>query len=191
MKTPQENKIESKSRTKSNYALGLSFLVLISLCAGTWTFSFTDKIEPLPKHSADSTSDSLDSKPEPKPDSLEGDRIAGDTIISKSGLKYIVLEKGDGPVAKRGQVVEVHYTGKVLATGEEFYNSYKRNKPVKFPLGRGYVIEGFDEGVAGMAVGEKRALVIPPALGSWKEGRGEKIPPESELIFEVQLIAIR
>ena len=110
---------------------------------------------------------------------------------SKSGLRYIVLEKGDGPIAKRGQVVEVHYTGKVLATGEEFYNSYKRNRPVKFPLGRGYVIEGFDEGVTGMAVGEKRALIIPPALGSWKEGRGEKIPAESELIFEVRLIAIR
>ena len=211
MNTPQEKKIEFGNQTKSSYALGLSFIVLVSLFAGVWSLSFAEKNDPRSINSSDSTIDSLDSAPDStaestsdsiadstadsKPatatDSLEGNRVVGDTVISKSGLRYIVLEKGDGPIAKRGQVVEVHYTGKVLATNEEFYNSYKRNKPVKFPLGRGFVIEGLDEGVIGMAVGEKRALIIPTALGSWKEGRGDKIPAESELVFEVLLIAIR
>jgi hypothetical protein len=102
-----------------------------------------------------------------------------------SGLKVAVLKPGRGPAAEH-QVVTVHYTG-WLENGEKFDSSVDRQDPVQFELGHGGVIKGWEEGVKGMKVGEKRRLVIPPDLGYGPAARG-KIPPNSTLIFDVELL---
>ncbi len=111
-------------------------------------------------------------------------------ITTKSGLKYVELKEGTGDEAKAGQKVEVHYTG-WLKDGTKFDSSKDRNKPFEFPLGAGRVIKGWDEGVAGMKVGGKRKLIIPPELGYGKRGAGNVIPPDAELTFEVELLGIK
>ncbi len=111
-------------------------------------------------------------------------------ITTKSGLKYVELKEGTGDEAKAGQIVEVHYTG-WLKDGTKFDSSKDRNEPFKFPLGAGRVIKGWDEGVAGMKVGGKRKLIIPPELGYGKRGAGNTIPPDAELTFEVELLGIK
>jgi FKBP-type peptidyl-prolyl cis-trans isomerase len=113
-------------------------------------------------------------------------------VTTKSGLKYTILKPGTGDkVAKNGDNVSVHYTG-WLPNGKKFDSSVDRNQPFEFPVGEGRVIKGWDEGVAGMKVGEKRKLVIPPDLGYGERGAGGgDIPPNSTLIFEVELLGIK
>jgi len=84
----------------------------------------------------------------------------------------------------------VHYVGK-LANGKEFDSSLKRNQPFDFKLGQGQVIKGWDLGVHGMAIGEKRRLIIPSDLGYGANGAGADIPPHSTLIFDVEVVAIK
>ena len=110
-------------------------------------------------------------------------------ITTKSGLKYVELKEGTGDEAKAGQTVEVHYTG-WLKDGKKFDSSKDRGKPFEFSLGAGQVIKGWDEGVAGMKVGGKRKLIIPPDLAYGKRGRG-LIPADAELTFEVELLGIK
>jgi FKBP-type peptidyl-prolyl cis-trans isomerase FkpA len=109
--------------------------------------------------------------------------------ITDSGLKYEDLVEGDGEQAAAGQRVSVHYTGWLL-DGEKFDSSLDRNQPFDFSLGKGMVIQGWDEGVAGMKVGGKRRLTIPPQLGYGQRGAGGVIPPNATLVFEVELLAI-
>ena len=116
--------------------------------------------------------------------------MAEEFVTNPSGLKYLDLQTGAGAVARPGQQAEVHYTG-WLATGEKFDSSVDRREPFEFRLGAGEVIKGWDEGVAGMKVGGKRKLVIPPALGYGARGAGGVIPPNAELIFEVELLGLR
>lgn len=97
---------------------------------------------------------------------------------------------GEGAQAQAGQKVSVHYTG-WLENGTKFDSSKDRNEPFEFPLGRGYVIPGWDQGVAGMKVGGSRKLTIPPHLGYGASGAGGVIPPNATLIFEVELLAVR
>lgn len=97
---------------------------------------------------------------------------------------------GEGTQAQAGQKVSVHYTG-WLENGTKFDSSKDRNEPFEFPLGRGYVIPGWDQGVAGMKVGGSRKLTIPPHLGYGASGAGGVIPPNATLIFEVELLAVR
>ncbi len=111
-------------------------------------------------------------------------------VTTKSGLKYEDLKEGTGAEAKKGDTVEVHYTG-WLTDGKKFDSSVDRGKPFEFPLGAGRVIKGWDEGVAGMKVGGKRKLMIPPELGYGSRGAGGVIPPNAELIFEVELLKIK
>ncbi len=108
--------------------------------------------------------------------------------VSDSGLRITDLVLGNGPEATAGQKVSVHYVG-TLADGTEFDSSYGRG-PFTFPLGAGRVIKGWDEGVAGMKVGGKRKLVIPPELGYGSKGAGKVIPPNAILNFEVELLEI-
>lgn len=110
--------------------------------------------------------------------------------MTDSGLKYEELVEGDGAVAAAGQQVSVHYTG-WLTDGKKFDSSVDRNQPFDFALGRGQVIRGWDEGVAGMKVGGKRKLTIPPQLGYGARGAGGVIPPNATLVFEVELLDIR
>lgn len=109
------------------------------------------------------------------------------TVTTPSGLQYQVLQAGNGTEAKAGQTVKVHYTG-WLTDGTKFDSSLDRNQPFSFKLGAQQVIAGWDEGVAGMKVGEKRRLTIPSKLGYGKRGAGRVIPPDATLIFEVELL---
>ena len=110
--------------------------------------------------------------------------------MTDSGLKYEELVEGDGPAAGVGQQVSVHYTG-WLTDGSKFDSSLDRDQPFEFKLGRGMVIRGWDEGVAGMKVGGRRKLTIPPQLGYGAQGAGGVIPPNATLVFEVELLGIR
>jgi peptidylprolyl isomerase len=106
-----------------------------------------------------------------------------------AGFRYRDDQVGTGAEAKKGQTVRVHYTG-TLTDGKKFDSSRDRGDPFEFPLGAGYVIRGWDEGVAGMKVGGRRTLEIPPALGYGARGIGP-IPPNSTLLFDVELLGVR
>jgi FKBP-type peptidyl-prolyl cis-trans isomerase len=110
--------------------------------------------------------------------------------MTNSGLKYEDLKEGTGPEAKKGDTVEVHYTG-WLKDGKKFDSSKDRGQPFSFQLGAGRVIKGWDEGVQGMKVGGLRKLIIPPELGYGARGAGGVIPPNAELTFEVELLKIK
>jgi FKBP-type peptidyl-prolyl cis-trans isomerase len=114
----------------------------------------------------------------------------GKTEKKPSGLEVTYVAAGSGG-AKDGDTVYVIYTGK-LQDGTEFDSSAKHGgDPIEFILGKGMVIKGWDEGVAGMVVGEKRKLVIPPALGYGDRGAGGVIPPNATLTFDVELAGLR
>jgi len=106
-----------------------------------------------------------------------------------SGLQYEDLQVGDGVEATKGQWVEVHYVG-TLTDGKKFDSSRDRGRPFRFTLGVGKVIKGWDEGVAGMKVGGKRNLIIPPNLGYGASGAAGVIPPNATLHFEVELLGV-
>ncbi len=110
-------------------------------------------------------------------------------MMTDSGLKYEEMQVGEGNVAEPGCRVSVHYTG-WLTDGSKFDSSVDRNQPFDFGLGAGQVIRGWDEGVAGMKVGGKRKLTIPPELGYGAAGAGGVIPGNAVLIFEVELLEI-
>jgi FKBP-type peptidyl-prolyl cis-trans isomerase len=115
--------------------------------------------------------------------------VAGDTISTDSGLRYIVIQSGDGPQAEPGQVVSVHYTG-WFTDGRKFDSSFDRNEPFSFPLGAGQVIAGWDEALAMMKVGDKWRLVLPPQLAYGERGHPAGIPPNSTLLFDVELVGV-
>jgi FKBP-type peptidyl-prolyl cis-trans isomerase FkpA len=112
------------------------------------------------------------------------------TTTTASGLVIEEVNLGEGDEARAGQMVSVHYTG-WLTNGTKFDSSVDRNESFDFPLGRGNVIRGWDEGVAGMKVGGKRKLTIPPDLGYGARGAGGVIPPNATLVFDVELLAVR
>ncbi len=111
-------------------------------------------------------------------------------VTTPTGLVYVDEVVGTGNSPSPGQTVSVHYTG-WLTNGQKFDSSLDRGQPFQFTLGQGQVIRGWDEGVAGMKVGGKRKLIIPPDLGYGSRGAGGVIPPNAKLIFEVQLLGIQ
>jgi peptidylprolyl isomerase len=119
---------------------------------------------------------------------LGGDLVAPKEITTASGLRITDLVVGSGEEAVSGKSVSVNYRG-TLTNGREFDSSYGRG-PFSFPLGGGRVIKGWDEGVAGMKVGGKRKLVIPPDLAYGERGAGGVIPANATLIFEVELLQV-
>jgi peptidylprolyl isomerase len=111
--------------------------------------------------------------------------------VTESGLKYFITKKNpDGVQPESGQTVSVHYVGR-LSDGKMFDSSYKRNKPLEFPVGVGRVIPGWDEGISLLKTGEKATLVIIPELGYGARGAGNVIPPNATLVFDVELVDVK
>ena len=148
--------------TKSNFILAFSALA---------TFAIAPVISPVAAEDAD-----------PK----DGSKIQR----LESGLVMEDIKVGDGKEAKKGTKIVVHYTG-WLADGIKFDSSVDRGAPFEFALGAGMVIKGWEEGFAGMKVGGKRRLLIPAELAYGEKGAGEVIPPNSSLIFEVELLEVK
>ncbi len=168
------------------------------------------KVDANPAGSADKTGTTdktakakIDAKPETKVDTKKP-QAGPKTVESKSNPvisdpKKLVVEDvavGKGKVASKGKTVKVHYTGWLYdaaqpnGRGQQFDSSLKRGEPFSFPLGAGTVIRGWDEGFRDMRVGGKRVLIIPPDLGYGAAGAGSKIPGNSSLIFEVELMDV-
>lgn len=109
--------------------------------------------------------------------------------ITPSGLIYVITRRSKGRYPRPGETVAVHYTG-LLTNGVKFDSSLDRGQPYEFRLGSGGVIKGWDEGIAKLRVGEQATLVIPATLGYGASGAADVIPPDSTLIFIVELVAI-
>ncbi|MCC9043007.1 MAG: peptidylprolyl isomerase [Flavobacterium sp.] len=120
----------------------------------------------------------------------EVEKLAAGFEETASGLRYQMIVNGTGKQAEKGKTVSVHYKG-ALANGTEFDSSYKRKKPIEFPLGMGHVIEGWDEGIALLKVGDKARFVIPSYLGYGESGAGGVIPPNAVLVFDVELMDVK
>jgi len=130
-------------------------------------------------------------KPAARPNTNAPTKVTGDGVKTASGLQYWDIRVGTGALAKSGDKVKVHYTG-WLTTGKKFDSSVDANSPFDFTIGAGDVIKGWDEGVAGMKVGGKRQLRIPPELGYGASGTpGGPIPANATLIFDIQLLAVK
>lgn len=115
--------------------------------------------------------------------------VTGDTVQTDSGLRYIVVQEGEGESPQTGQSVQVHYTG-WLTDGSKFDSSVDRGQPFAFQVGVGRVIPGWDEGVSMMKVGGVRRFIIPPELAYGDRGAGNVIPPGARLIFDVELLGV-
>ena len=118
------------------------------------------------------------------------EQLAAGFDKTESGLRYKIIQKGSGKKAENGKTVSVHYEGS-LESGKVFDSSYPRKKPIDFTLGQGQVIEGWDEGIALLQVGDKARFVIPSHLGYGSRGAGGAIPPNATLIFDVELIDVK
>ncbi len=118
------------------------------------------------------------------------EQLAAGFDKTESGLRYKMINKGDGKKAEAGKTVAVHYEGS-LESGKVFDSSYPRKKPIEFRLGQGQVIEGWDEGIALLQVGDKARFVIPSDLAYGAAGAGGVIPPNATLIFDVELMEVK
>ena len=118
------------------------------------------------------------------------EQLAAGFEKTESGLRYQFIQRGSGKKAENGKTVSVHYEGS-LENGKVFDSSYPRKKPIEFRLGQGQVIEGWDEGIALLQVGDKARFVIPSHLGYGARGAGGAIPPNATLIFDVELMDVK
>jgi len=109
---------------------------------------------------------------------------------TESGLRYKIIQEGDGKKAIKGDMVSVHYKGQLL-DGTVFDSSYKRKEPIDFTIGVGQVISGWDEGIQLLKVGDKARLVIPSNLAYGSQGAGGVIPPNAPLLFDVELVNVK
>ena len=118
------------------------------------------------------------------------DKIAAGYDETPSGLRYKILQEGNGKKAEKGNMVSVHYKGQLL-DGQVFDSSYERKQPIDFTIGVGQVIPGWDEGIQLLKVGDKARMVIPSNLAYGSQGAGGVIPPDATLIFDVELVAVK
>ena len=121
---------------------------------------------------------------------MELDTLAAGFNKTESGLRFQIIQEGNGSKAEKGKTVSVHYKGQ-LADGTVFDSSYKRNQPLDFALGVGQVIPGWDEGIQLLKVGDKARFVIPSDLAYGSAGAGGVIPPNATLIFDVELMGVK
>ena len=117
------------------------------------------------------------------------DKVAAGFKVTDSGLRYKMIQQGDGAKAEKGKKVSVHYEGSLL-DGQVFDSSYKRKAPIDFQLGVGQVIPGWDEGIGLLKVGDKARCVMPGDLAYGSAGAGGVIPPDATLIFDVELMGV-
>lgn len=160
------------------------FSVIVCLAIGIFlfvqkSFNANDNVETIISQTPDAT---------PTVTSQSG-QTAGELITMTNGLKVQDLVIGTGAEAKQENAVSVHYVG-TLTDGTKFDSSRDRGQPFVFVLGAGNVIQGWDIGVQGMKVGGKRKLIIPPQLAYGERGVGDKILPNSTLVFEIELLGI-
>ena len=120
----------------------------------------------------------------------ELEKLAAGFEKTNSGLRYQIIQKGNGAKAEKGKTVSVHYKG-MLTDGTVFDSSYKRNQPIDFAIGVGQVIPGWDEGIGLLKVGDKARFVIPSHLAYGSAGAGGVIPPNATLIFDVELMDVK
>jgi len=120
----------------------------------------------------------------------EIDEIAMGFDKTESGLRYKIINQGEGVQAEKGKTVSVHYKG-MLPNGKVFDSSYDRKQPIDFALGMGQVIAGWDEGIQLLKVGDKARLVIPSHMAYGSAGAGGVIPPDATLVFDVELVAVK
>ena len=118
------------------------------------------------------------------------DKVSAGYDQTESGLRYKIIQNGDGKQATKGAMVSVHYKGQLL-DGTVFDSSYKRKQPIDFALGVGQVIAGWDEGIQLLKVGDKARFVIPSNLAYGERGAGGVIPPDATLIFDVELMNVK
>jgi FKBP-type peptidyl-prolyl cis-trans isomerase len=172
-----EDRTEKISFNWKNIGIVASFMIIFAIAIGvisSLNLNFSNE----------NNSDEILNFDEVDVNELEG---GGDQM---DDLKVEVLEEGTGDEAKDGDEVTVNYKG-TLEDGSVFDSSYERGEPFTFTLGQGQVIEGWDKGLVGMKVGGKRKLTIPPEMAYGEKGAGSDIPPNSTLIFEVELLAIK
>jgi peptidylprolyl isomerase len=165
------------ARTRRSVAIVAALTVALSACGG----SGEDQVVTSDPVTTPATSEDLEMKPEfdvPNDEAPPSELIIEDRVV------------GDGETAEPGDTVDVHYVGKAWSTGEQFDASWDRGQPLSFELGAGRVIEGWDQGVAGMQVGGRRLLIIPPELAYGSAGAGGVIGPDETLVFVVDLIGV-
>lgn len=161
----------------------LIFVTLTMAFAFAVAFSACTKKEHAPENNAAATAQTGNTA------GTTQQAAAGQPTEPVTELKVNDLKPGDGVVAENGKKVLVHYTG-WLTDGKKFDSSLDRGTPLSFQLGAGQVIKGWEQGVAGMKVGGKRKLTIPPQLAYGEQGAGSVIPPNSTLVFEVELLKV-
>ncbi len=173
--------------TKVYVGITASLLLVFALAAcGPTMATATPSPEPATATAEQPTAE----PPTPTASQSTSDETGDENVLTTaSGLQYIEIVKGDGPAPEVGKPVVVHYAG-TLEDGTQFDSSYSRDEPFVFPLGMGYVIPGWDEGIALMNVGGKAKLIIPPELAYGEQGAGSVIPPNATLIFEVELLDV-
>lgn len=150
--------------------LGAYFIVILQQNEQSQTQSPTDQATTYPDYPVDATAYKVE------------------TTVNE--LKKTVLKEGDGQEAKTGDKVKVHYKGTFAKTGQKFDSSYDRGEPVEFKLSEGEVIDGWVQGVPGTKVGGKLRLEVPAALGYGATGYPGAIPPSTDLVFEIELLAV-
>ncbi len=163
-----------------------AFLILIGILICNMLIFATVSCQSSENEAEAKTEDKAAEQPE-KQAEVGIPQVEGDTVTTETGLKYIDVVKGEGDKSVAGKRVTVHYTG-WFTNGTKFDSSKDRNQPFIVDIGAGNVIKGWDEGLQGMAVGARRMLIIPPELAYGRGGRG--IPPNSTLIFEVEMLGI-
>ena len=159
-------------------------IIFIGLIIGFWIKKAPQEEQVVPVVEEPKVEETVQKPEEPKKE----EKI--NKVKTIQGMKIETTQEGTGPEITNGKTAVVHYTGK-LTDGKVFDSSVTRGTPFEFPLGAGMVIKGWELGVLGMKVGEKRILTIPAELGYGERGAGGVIPPNTTLIFEVELLGIK
>jgi len=178
-----------------NFITGIVFIAVILGLGALFIMQQTNQKNPLDNNQAINSASptptpTLRFLQTPQPQQVEQNSSQGGTmVIMQDGLKIQDLKVGEGKEAKAGDTIAVNYLG-TLENGTKFDSSYDRNQPFTTQIGVGTVIKGWDEGIPGMKIGGKRKLIIPASLGYGAQSAGS-IPPNSILVFEVELLGIK